>query len=267
MLPYDIFNYIIINSDIQTVWQLYQTDKTIKQLCNTPFCKVLVKFSSHEFFNLDAKSDLLDNFLNDITFNDKVLLRRLQLALGSCLVGDNILNKVIVFIGNGDNGKSTLLSILSRLLGHLFTKGDSQFLENDDYFDFDQTYMQDAHIVNFTDITKVNAGLLKSLVGKDSRFYKGCDYIPSFNIIIDTKILFYENSHQSLLNRLEIFEFPCTFGPWAPETPDEKINDPNMRHHIRNDNNAMCAFLNFLLQGCRDILNDPSLLNKINKDG
>ena len=52
------------------------------------------------------------------------------MALGSCLSGDNILKKIIVFIGKGSNGKTTLLSILSRLLGLLFTKGDPRILDD-----------------------------------------------------------------------------------------------------------------------------------------
>ncbi len=84
MLPYDVFNDIIKFSDMETLWQLYNTDQIIRKLClRDPFMKVLVEFSTNPYFNLDAVSPILNVFLNDL--GDQEMLKRLQLNFGAAL--------------------------------------------------------------------------------------------------------------------------------------------------------------------------------------
>ena len=96
----DSFNNIINDESVQNLWQLYQTDQNIKKLCDKySFCNVLVRFCSSDFFKQEATSILLDNTFYNYTYNDKILLKQLQFCLGSCVIGDNILSKIIIFMG------------------------------------------------------------------------------------------------------------------------------------------------------------------------
>jgi len=85
LIPYDIFSNVIPFSDMKTIFNLYRTDKGLRELClNDNFGKVLIKMRHHEYFNLNAKSRSLDNFLTELT--DLEMLDKLQLKLSSSLV-------------------------------------------------------------------------------------------------------------------------------------------------------------------------------------
>ena len=244
-LPYDIFNDIIDNVTIQTLWQLYQTNKTIQKLCNSPFCQVLVKFSSNQFFNLEAKSELLDHFLNDITLGDKTMLRRLQLVLGSCLTGNRSFNQIIILQGIC-NGKSTLLSMLSRLLGLLYTKG--VYLYNGEKLVYDEC----SYVVNYPNI--MNLQMLHSL---ESSFIKegklACNIIiDSCAILSNTPLNDLDVSVTEFLRRIVEIGLPCHFVNNPTKINERKLNS-TLKENICNDN-TISAFLNFLLEGCKAVL-------------
>ncbi|WP_315110212.1 phage/plasmid primase, P4 family [Clostridium intestinale] len=83
----------------------------------------------HMFFNvLYAKHDVEDykekfgnssfnKFLNDITLGDKELKKRLKEIAGYCLSNVNKLRQFYILLGEGSNGKSVFLNILSSLIG------------------------------------------------------------------------------------------------------------------------------------------------------
>ena len=109
-IPYDIFINNIIFVDIKTLYNLYHTDTKLQELClNDKFGKMLFKMSSNRYFNLHAKSDLLNKFLNDIA--DPKMLSELQLKLASSLV-----DKLIIIVINSieDNVKDIQLDQISK---------------------------------------------------------------------------------------------------------------------------------------------------------
>jgi hypothetical protein len=94
LLPYDIFSNIISFSDMKTIFNLYRTDKKLREIClNDSFGKILIKTSNNKYFNLDAKSELLDKFLN--TMIDADIFDRLQLTLSRSLS-----DKLTIIISN-----------------------------------------------------------------------------------------------------------------------------------------------------------------------
>jgi hypothetical protein len=132
LLPYDIFTNIIPFSDMKTIFNLYHTDRKLRELClNDKFGNILIKTSNNKYFNLDVKSELLDKFLNDIT--NAEMLNKLQLKLATSLtnrlaiivinsIEDDVKdiqsneiyeNKIILYGFN--NGKSTLVDLLRKL--------------------------------------------------------------------------------------------------------------------------------------------------------
>lgn len=68
-----------------------------------------------------AKSPVFEKFLHDIFRDDKDRDEKMQFVLewmGLCLVPDTSYEKFVVCVGEGGNGKSVLLKLMSELLGH-----------------------------------------------------------------------------------------------------------------------------------------------------
>lgn len=240
-LPYDIFNDIIMNADMKTILNLYNTNSTMRELCmNHPFTKVLIEFSAgnpvsdskNQYFNLDAESNTLNEFLNDVTNNDPAMLKDIQLTFGSFLMGKPY-GKIIVL--NGDcNGKSTFLSLLNQLLGYRFVNGS---LSHEQY-----EYYQDAYIVRFPETENLHPNhytpLLKQLSGGDEIFMKYNTYNPQFNIVIAQNNNFVSND-QAFNSRLKYFTFKTQY-----VNVINGVNQKLMNHNIKN----------LLLQGCREFI-------------
>ena len=94
----DVINNIMNNENVKILWQLYQTDKTIQNLCDKySFHGVLIRFCQDDFFKQDIKSVLSHVSLNNITYNDRLILK--QLSLGTCLIGESMISKIIIFVG------------------------------------------------------------------------------------------------------------------------------------------------------------------------
>lgn len=240
-IPYDVFNDIIALADIQTIINLYNTDKTIRQLClNYKFTKVLLDFRFNQYFNPQAKSSILDDFLNDIA--DPAMLKELQLSFGACLYGKNILKKIIVLNGRS-NGKSTFLTLLRRILGYKYTYGSS--IENPENY-------RDAYILNYM-THNLNIPHLKYLSGGETIYCKHDSYDPKFILVLETNDPLIIASTNSLQNRLKIFTFKTTYTNNI-QGINEKIKIPYMDNKLSADKNTLSALLNFLLQGCREVL-------------
>jgi phage/plasmid-associated DNA primase len=243
-LPYDVFNDIIMNADMKTILHLYNTNSNIRELCmNDPFTKVLIEFSKNQYFNLEAESNTFNDFLNDVTYNNKEMLKDLQLTFGSFLMGKP-LKKIVVL--NGDcNGKSTFLSLLNQLLGYRFV--------NSTYSCDQFEYYQDAYILRFQEYEYHNLKYiprLKQLSGGDNIF-TGYNYNPQFNIVIAQNNNF--DSYDQVFNsRLKYYTFKTRY-----VNVINGVNQKLMNHNIKNlliADNALPALLNFLLQGCRDFI-------------
>lgn len=107
---------LLIMRILNTLINLCYIDKQIRILClKKPFTKILFQFKFNRYYNPDIKSYLLDSFLNDLSGNNQLVLRDIQLTFGSFLTGRNILNKVIVLTGNR---KRTFLLLLHKILGN-----------------------------------------------------------------------------------------------------------------------------------------------------
>ena len=62
------------------------------------------------------KGSIVERFMNDITKKDKQKLRLIQEMCGYCLYRSYNIQKAFLLVGEGANGKSTLLELLSRML-------------------------------------------------------------------------------------------------------------------------------------------------------
>ncbi len=215
---------------------LYNVNHIIRKLwLNEPFNKVLLEFIKNQFFNLNASSNQLNDFLNDLTNGDLEMLKDLQLTFGATLVGKNSSKQIIVLDGSS-NGKSTFLLLLSHLMGHRY---------NEENFDYgDSECYQNAYIVMFSEpdqpliIPMLNELSLKfTMVICTNQFYMPVDTI--------------------LINRFKKLTFKTTYinhgNNYIPVT-GKKRKIINYFDLISSDH-LLASLLNFLLQGCKESLN------------
>jgi len=222
-IPYDVFNDIINVSDCSTIINLYYTDKTIKNLClKHPFAKVLLNFSKNPYFDLNAKSDILDDFLNNLSGNDKDMLRDIQLTFGSCLSGKNILGKNIVLYGY-NNGKTTFVKLIREIFGKFYLCAPTcEYIEK---------FRKNEYIVNLRD----PYGEVNNLMPNDK-----------YTIILEDCPIIYVNSQFK-----HIMFRTCYVS-----------NPINLYHKKQNfymvdillQPKNLSSLLNFLLIGCKDLL-------------
>ena len=243
MLPYDIFNHFIDHADFNTLINLCYVDKKIRQMClQRPFTKVLLQFKFNEFYNPEVKSEVLDSFLNNISGNDEVFLREIQLIFGSFL-SHNILNKIVCLSG-WCNGRTTFLSLLRKILGDLYRHIPGKIVRID--------YIKHAKVlyIDESELCEETIPILKRLLGKDNI---QTTYNIDYNIVITDHVKF----NEKLGDRAQILKFKTRYVPNAIYNNDIgcKIMDRHLTDRLRNDRDVLSAFLTFLLIGCRDMLN------------
>lgn len=77
------------------------------------FCLVQIPYK----YDNDAEAPAFLDFLNDIFEGDQERIDLIQEIMGICLYYKDILQKLIVFLGAGSNGKSLLSNIIKKMLG------------------------------------------------------------------------------------------------------------------------------------------------------
>lgn len=79
-------------------------------------------------FDPQATCLIFDRFIDEIMLGDKQLVKFLQEYLGCCLTGEIKDEFLVLFVGGGQNGKSTLLNLIVRLLGDYAAMAPSNLL-------------------------------------------------------------------------------------------------------------------------------------------
>lgn len=108
---------------------VFNKDRTITIEEPTPavFCTCKINVN----YNENAKSEQLENFFKLIANDNEKTEQLLKEVIGYCLYPKNIYRKSFFLIGNGGNGKSTYLNLLSYFLGYANTSNISLFdIEN-----------------------------------------------------------------------------------------------------------------------------------------
>lgn len=84
-----------------------------------PHCSDLISFSCvSTVYDPSAQCPEWKRFLNTITQEDRDTKRLIQETFGYCLIPGNWMQTAFILMGDGNNGKSTLLEILRELLGN-----------------------------------------------------------------------------------------------------------------------------------------------------
>lgn len=68
-------------------------------------------------YNPSAKSGVIDNFLDDLSCNDKSIRAVIEEMVGTVLYRSSDFDAFFILIGDGSNGKSTLLEMIIKMIG------------------------------------------------------------------------------------------------------------------------------------------------------
>lgn len=85
----------------------------IRELSPKYYCNYHIPYS----YDKDAKCEKFMEFLNEIFENDQQRIDLIQEIMGACLYYEKCVQNLVVFLGNGANGKSVLASTIKHMLG------------------------------------------------------------------------------------------------------------------------------------------------------
>lgn len=206
-------------------------------------------------YNSEVQSFEFQNFLSSL-FQDQKIINTIIEIFGYCLIKDYPIQKFFLFVGEGANGKSTLLTILERFLGthNITSKSLTQILER---FGTSGLYLKLANIQGDIDSKFIaNIGILKELVSGsviDAEF-KGKDSFQFNNyakIIISAnkppKISYSEQTH-AFFRRLHLIKFEKII-PKHNQIPISTILE-------KFNEKEMSGILNLALLGLERVLKD-----------
>ena len=194
-------------------------------------------------------------FLREIFLEDEELIEFIQKAIGYSLTGSTREQCLFILFGNGLNGKSVFLEVMSALFGHyaLNIQPGSLMVKNQQGANNDIARLKGARFVTTTepnDGMRFDEGLVKQLTGGDkvtARFlYKNeFEFIPEFKIWMATNHKpIIRGNDDGIWRRLNIIPFDAKV---------KKINK-NLKEELLEE---LPGILNWALAG----------LKKYHKDG
>lgn len=89
--------------------------KTLEFKSHTP--NVVIRNKINLNYYEQEKNEKIDTIMNNLAVNDHEVVKLLYEMIGYCLYRGMPFQKVFILVGNGANGKSTLLNMITKLLG------------------------------------------------------------------------------------------------------------------------------------------------------
>lgn len=253
--------------------KIFETNIDLLNLKNGVYNLKTRKFTEHkpDYYFLNeipveykpkTKMKIGKKFFKDVVAAADIPL--LQEIFGYCLYRSYFIQKAFMFIGDGRNGKSTVLSLLKTMLGKENVSGVAlQDLDNS-RFATASLYNKMANIYpDITDKALHRTGKFKMLTGGDniSAEIKFKDY---FNYVNYAKLIFSCNKlpeakddTSAYFRRWILINFPYTF---EGENCDKKILDK-----LTTDK-ELSGLLNWSLTGLRRLLKIGDFTNTISTD-
>ena len=157
-----------------------------------------LKFTKKANVNYDEskKCPRWEQFLREIFNDDKDLIKWIQKALGYSLTGKTSEQVMFILNGNGRNGKSVFLDVVSHIFGDYRTniQPDSLMVKNSQGANSDIARLKGARFVTTVesnDGMRFNEGLVKQLTGGDTvtaRFLHAneFEFTPKFKVWMAT---------------------------------------------------------------------------------
>ena len=165
-------------------------------------------------YNPNAYDKNVDDFLDDVTLYNKKLRLVLEEIVGQCLIPRYEMQKFIVLVGNGSNGKSTYTNAIGELIGDKNkTSMKLEYMLGKEFAIHDLN----GKLANFgDDIDKdliVNQAMLKSLTGgspitADVKNRSSIEFTNYATLIFScNEVPKFRNSNKALEDRLYIVPF------------------------------------------------------------
>ena len=187
-----------------------------------------------------AECDLIENFIHQVVPNDCIEL--IYQIFAYCLIPNNSYQKSFIFLGQGANGKSTLLDLMLAFLGHQNASKVSLQDLGGNRFRAAELYGRLANIYTDLDNTDLKStSLFKMITTGDPimaerKFKDPFEFVPTCKLIfacnqlpksLDTSSAFYR--------RLLIIPFPNKFeGNQADRNLLSKLTQPNQLSGLFN---------------------------------
>lgn len=211
------------------------------------------------FFDPEAQCPKIEQFIKDILSHAEDI-QLIEEMLGCFLIKENIFEKAFMFVGDGRNGKTKLIELFKRFLGHENCYSLPLSALRSDNPDVHQLFGKMLNLagdISNTDLKET--GLFKELTGRGTitakrkflnaisfsnfaKFVFGCNDLP---MVYDTSKGFWE--------RWELLEFPFTFVSQeeydlAKDKTRLKIKDEFILDRI-TDQEELNGMLNLALAG------------------
>lgn len=194
----------------------------------------------------DAKCPEFDQFLHEI-LEDPEKERLVKGWLGYCMTGRVDLQKIMLWVGSGRNGKSVLVNLIQPLMGDYASPGQSELLldsgrvRNSASHSADIMMLQGLRSLWFSEVpetAKWDTSRLKTFSGGDVQIARGVSeklyirILPTWKLnIILNDLPRFNGLDRALLDRLIMIEFPFEF-TYHPTLPHQRLRDDNMARRL-----------------------------------
>lgn len=226
--------------------------------------RYFTKISNVEYTD-KADCPMWEEFLNQIFNNDQELISYMQRAVGYSLSGSTEEQMMFILLGNGRNGKSVFLDIITDIFGSYSTNIQPQAImvkQQSNNANPDIAKLAGARLVTTTEPNegvRFDEGLIKQLTGGDrvtARFlYEDeFEYTPQFKLWMATNHKpFIRGTDDGIWRRLAIV-------PFNVQIPEHKV-DKKLTHKLKRE---IDAILNWAVEGYlmwqREGLNEPQII-------
>jgi len=210
-------------------------------------------------YTIDAGCPKIKEFISEIVPESDILLT--QEMFGYCLYRDYSLDKAFLLIGEGSNGKSTLLNLLTKFLGKENVSSISLQDLDTNRFAIAELHGKLANIyADLPDLALNHTGKFKMLTGGDiisaERKFKG-----HFTFVNYAKLIFSCNKvpesrddTTAFYRRWCIINFPNKF--------EGENRNPNILEEISTEE-ELSGLLNWALEGLHRLLKNKQFSNSI----
>ena len=203
-------------------------------------------------YDLDAVAPKWNAFLDRIFNGDRDIISYVKRAIGYAITGSVSEQVVFIMVGNGQNGKSTLVETISSILGGyastiptdrlMIRRGDSGVPE-------DLASLGGKRFVTATETTdgkRIDESMVKSISGGDRmrvRFMRenSFDFYPSFKLFLTSNHKpIIRGTDKGIWRRIRLI-------PFGVEIPDaERI--PDFKSQLLEEESP--GILNWMIEGC-----------------
>lgn len=205
-------------------------------------------------YDPEAKSELWENYLNSVTDFDDKKIALLQEYAGYCLFTDCTMQKALNLIGEGSNGKSIFVNVITDVFSRANVSSVSMFDLTQKFYSIDLKHsMVNIASETSSDATGAEEKFKKVVVGEIIRdSYKGkpvMDFVPRAKWILSSNNFMVSKTDQSdgWVRRFCFCEFKMRFCD-DPKLPHERQADPTLERRLRS-NEELTAIFNWVLEG------------------